>query len=82
MHHSLSSIRRYVQFFVRVVHLDQRRFSQDQIALLLQISQPLVKEYLAVYHQHDAPEYRERLAAQLQRLGRDRAAQRPKKGAQ
>ena len=81
-HHSLSSIRRYVQTFVRVVHLYQQSFSQDQIALLLQISQPLVKEYLAVYRQHDAPTYRERLAAQLQRLGGDRAAQRPKKGAQ
>jgi DNA-binding CsgD family transcriptional regulator len=82
MHHSLSSIRRYVQTFVRVVHLYHQRFSQDQIALLLQISQPLVKEYLAVYRQHDAPQYRERLAAQLQRLGRDSAAQRPQKGAQ
>jgi predicted ArsR family transcriptional regulator len=82
MHHSLSSIRRYVQTFVRVVHLYHRSFSQDQSALLLQISQPLVKEYLAVYRQHDAPEYRERLAAHLQRLGRDRTAQRSQKGAQ
>jgi DNA-binding CsgD family transcriptional regulator len=82
MHHSLSSIRRYVQTFVRVVHLSHQSFSQEQIALLLQISQPLVKEYLAVYRQHDAPAYRERLADQLQRLSRDRAAQRPQKGAQ
>jgi DNA-binding CsgD family transcriptional regulator len=82
MHHSLSSIRRYVQTFVRVVHLHHRSFSQDQIALLLQISQPLVKEYLAVYRQHDAPEYRERLAAHLQRLARDKTAQRSQKGAQ
>jgi DNA-binding CsgD family transcriptional regulator len=81
MHHSLSSIRRYVQTFVRVVHLNRRGFSQDQTALLLQISRPLVKEYLAVYRQHDAPEYRERLAAQLKRLAGDKTAPRRKKGA-
>lgn len=82
MHHSLSSIRRYVQTFVRVVHLYHQGFTQDQIALLLQISRPLVKEYLAVYRQHAAPEYQERLAAQLQRLGQAGTAQRSKKGAQ
>jgi hypothetical protein len=66
--HSLSSIRRYVQAFVRVVHLHQEGFSHDQIAQLLAISRPLVEEYLAVYGQHDSSACRERLADQLQRL--------------
>ena len=82
MHHSLSSIGRYIQTFARVVHLHHQSFSQDQIALVLQISVPLVKEYLAVYRQHAAPEYRERLTAHLLRLGRAGTAQRSQKGAQ
>jgi DNA-binding CsgD family transcriptional regulator len=81
-HHSLSSIRRYVQTFVRVVHLYHQGFSQEQIALLLQISLPLVKEYLAVNRQHTEPVYQERLTAQIQRLGRAETAQRSQKGAQ
>jgi len=43
----------------------QQGFSEDQIALLMEISRPLVKEYLAVYRQNDSPECRERLAAQV-----------------
>lgn len=80
--HSSSSIRRYIQTFVRVVHLHRQGLSESQIALLLQISQPLVKEYLAVYRQHSAPEYRERLDAQIQRLTGGGAAQPPQKGGQ
>jgi biotin operon repressor len=79
-HHSFISIRRYIQVFARVAHLHRQGFSEGQIALLLEISQPLVKEYLAIYRQHDAPACRERLEAQLQRLSRSGAAQQPQKG--
>lgn len=79
-HHSLVSIRRYVRAFARVVHLHRQGFQESQTALLLQISQSLVQDYLTVYRQYDAPAYRERLEAQLQRLIRGGAAPKPPKG--
>lgn len=81
-HHCLRSIQRYVQSFVRVVHLHHQGFPESQIALLLGMSQPLVREYLAVYHHNDATECRERLAAQIERLSRSGNARRSQKGAQ
>jgi biotin operon repressor len=77
--HSVSAIQRYVQTFVRVVGLHQQGFPDSQVALLLNVSLALVREYLAVYQQNATPECRERLAAQMERLGRAGA---PKKGAQ
>jgi biotin operon repressor len=76
-HHCLSSIRRYIQTFVRVIDLHQQDFSELQIAQLLQIGQPLVQEYLAVYHRHDQAECRNRLQEQMARLKQTVA---PKKG--
>jgi hypothetical protein len=67
-HHTASSISRYVQAFIRVVDLHLQGFAESQIALLLQMGQPLVREYLAVYNQHDAPVCRQRLEEQRQRL--------------
>ncbi len=67
-HHSPTSIQRYVQTFVRVITLHCEGFAESQIALLTSRGQPLVKEYLAIYHKHDPSACRERLAAQLQRL--------------
>jgi len=67
-HHAVSCVRRYVQTFVRVVNLQQQGFSQTEMALLLQVSQPLLTEYLAVYEQHDSPFCRQRLQEQLTRL--------------
>jgi AraC-like DNA-binding protein len=78
MRHSLSSIKRYVQFFVRVVDLHRHGFSDREIAQVLGISVYLVGEYLAIYEQHDSPEYRERLTEQIERLSK---APRAKKGA-
>jgi len=80
-HHSLSSIQRYVQTFVRVLELHRQGFAESQIALLVNKSQPLVREYLAVYAQHDTPACQERLAVQLQRLnGASENAQETQKG--
>ncbi len=79
-HHSVSCIRRYVQTFVRVVALHQQDFPESQIAHLTQCGVRLVQEYLAIYHQYDAPVYRERFAEQLVRLqGSPDAAQTQKK---
>ena len=67
-HHSISSIQRYVQTFVRVMELHRRGFAENQIALLVGNGQPLVREYLAIYRQHDTPACQERLATQLERM--------------
>ncbi len=67
-HHSTAAIKRYIQTFVRVVELHQRRFSNNQVGQLLQIGSALVAEYLAVYRENNAPDCRERLSEQLQRL--------------
>ncbi|RPI34604.1 MAG: DUF1670 domain-containing protein [Chloroflexota bacterium] len=67
--HSLTSIQRYVRTFVQVVGLSQQGFADSQIALLVPIGLPLVRDYRAIYQQHDTPACRERLAAQLERLG-------------
>ena len=77
--HSLSSIKRYVQAFVRVADLYRQGFSPDQIALLLELSTYLVREYLVIYTKHDSVECRERLTEQIKRLSK---APRAKKGAQ
>ena len=76
--HSLSSVQRYVRGFVRVVDLHGQGFSSDEIALLLDMSGPLVREYLAVYEQHDTPVYQARLKEQIDRFRRAPVA---KKGA-
>lgn len=72
--HSLASIRRYVQAFVRVVHLHEKGCSVEELALLLPLSRSLVEEYLAVYEAQDTPLARQRLADHRQRIGREPAA--------
>jgi predicted ArsR family transcriptional regulator len=79
--HSLSSIQRYIQTFVRVVHLQRQGFSANQVARLLDISLALVQEYLTVYRQNAAVECRERLEAQLQRLSQGAHEPAAQKGA-
>ena len=76
--HSLSSIQRYVQAFVRVADLLSQGFGAGEIALVLDMSAYLVSEYLTLYDQCDAPEYRARLTEQIERLSR---APRAKRGA-
>jgi len=76
--HSLSSVKRYVQSFVRVADLHRQGFSENEIALLLELSAYLVREYLAVYNEYDLVEYRERLTEQIERLSK---APKAKKGA-
>lgn len=71
--HSLASIRRYVQAFVRVVHLHEKGCTAAELVLLLPLSRSLVEEYLALYEAHDTPLARQRLADHRQRLGREPA---------
>ncbi len=67
-HHTVSSIHRYLKTFVQVVRLHQESMSTIQIALLLQIGERLVRDYLDVYEHNAEPGCRERLAEQLTRL--------------
>ena len=66
-HHSLTSIKRYVQAFLRTVHLHQQGFSTGEVSLALQISPALVTEYLAIHVENDSPFCRHRLAEELAR---------------
>ena len=78
-HHSGSSIQRYVQTFVRVMQAREQGLSEAQIGQVVQIGVGLVKEYVAVYEQHDSPACRERLAEQRCRM--ERTENQGKKGA-
>ena len=78
-HHSPASIKRYVQTFARVIELHDSDFSIEQTALVLETGVALVREYLAIYDQHAAPEQRERIKEQIARFNR---ATETKKGAQ
>jgi hypothetical protein len=69
-HHSLSSVQRYIQTFVRVIALYQQELSVGQVAHLSQCSQALVGEYLALYEQENDPVCRQRLHEQINRLQR------------
>ena len=77
-HHSVTCVKRYVQTFARVAQFHRQALSPGEISLALQISQPLVQEYLAVYQQNDTPFCRQRLDQQLARLSRTPTE--PKKG--
>lgn len=66
--HSVTSIKRYIQMFVRVVQFHRKTFSLGEISLALQIGEALVKQYLVVYQQNDTPFCRQRLTEQLERL--------------
>ena len=79
--HSLSSIQRYVQTFVRVVHLHRRGFVDQQIATLLGIGSPLVVEYLAICRENNSSACQERLERQLKRVLTSKPVPRVKRGA-
>lgn len=80
--HSLTCIRRYIQSFVRIMELHEQGFTVSQIARLVEHSEALVQEYLAVYHQHRSPACQERLAEELSRWNRVAGgASEPKRGA-
>jgi len=73
--HSLTSIKRYVQTFVRVVDLYGQGFRPGEIALVLGLGDRLVGEYIALYESHDAPEHRTRLREQIERLSKGSVSQ-------
>lgn len=52
-HHSISSIRRYCQDFVRIVRLARKAFSPVQIRQATHLSERLIGEYLTLYRACD-----------------------------
>lgn len=76
-HHSPTCVKRYIQTFTRVVQLHLKGFAAGEIALTVQIGQPLVAEYLAIYQQNDSSFCRQRLTEQIDRLnGNDTGSKR------
>lgn len=67
--HSLTSIKRYVQAFVRTVQLQQHGFPTEEISLILQVGSRLIDEYLGIHAKHDSAFCRQRLAEELTRFG-------------
>jgi len=59
--HSIDSVKNYINNFVRVMTLTREKRSVTEIAFVLQISKPLVKEYQALYEKYNTLEYRDRL---------------------
>lgn len=76
-HHSLISIRRYIQTFLRIMLLYRQGFALLEVAHLSQTSEALLQEYLAVYALHDQPSCRERLETHLARLQNGRRPDEP-----
>jgi hypothetical protein len=79
--HALSSIKRYIGTFIRVVWLHRHNYSQEQIAHLLQIGDALTAEYLALCERYDTEQYRERLESCLERICGAEARRASQKGA-
>jgi predicted ArsR family transcriptional regulator len=79
--HAVSSIKRYINTFIRVVWLQRQDYTEEQIAHLLQIGTALAAEYLTLYARYDTEQYEERLEACLTRICGAEAQPAPKKGA-
>ena len=67
-HHTSASIKRYISTFSRVVWLDRQNYLPHEIALVIQISENLVQEYLALYASFNTEAYQNRLSACLERI--------------
>lgn len=68
--HAVTSIRRYVQTFLRIVEFHQSGFTAPEIARLAPCGVALVEEYLSVYHECDDPLSRSKLTDELERFKR------------
>lgn len=79
--HAISSVKRYINTFIRVVWMHRHEYTAEQIAHLLQIGTALASEYLALYDRYDTEQYGERLESCLERVCGAEAQSTPKKGA-
>jgi len=79
--HAVSSIKRYINTFIRVVWMQRQDYTAEQMAYLLQIGTALTAEYLAVYDRNDTEPYKERLESCVERICGAEAQPASKKGA-
>lgn len=70
MKHSMSSIKRYVLTFSRVVFLTRLKQTIDVIAFLVQISKKLVKDYQELYQKYNTEEYKDKIE-EIVKIGED-----------
>ncbi len=68
--HSVVSIRRYIQTFLRIVEFHQAGFEAGEIAHLAQSGIALVEEYLTIYSECNDPVSRSKLQEELERFRR------------
>lgn len=68
VHHTPGSIRRYITTFSRVVWLHRENYLPHEIALVAQISESLVREYLELYVNFNTDAYQNRLSTCLERV--------------
>lgn len=52
-HHSLSAIESYINTFKRVVLLEHQKYSVEQSAYVLKVSQPLVRAHRQIWREHN-----------------------------
>jgi len=81
VHHTHASIKRYINTFSRVVWLHrQKKYLPHKIAMVIQISEKLVQEYLELYEDFNTDAYQERLTACLERVCEPKLDLQEKKG--
>jgi transposase len=59
--HSESSVKRYLETFIRVMLLKDKGMNISEIRMTLGVSERLVKEYLELYQKYNTPEYKKQL---------------------
>lgn len=59
--HSVESVKNYINNFIRVVTLTRQGHSATEIAFVLNLSKPLVRDYQVLYEKYQTPEYQQRL---------------------
>ena len=67
-HHSVVSVRRYIQTFVRVTQLLEKGFSSTEVSLVLQMTPSMVQQYEQLLANNKGAFEQERLQEQLHRL--------------
>jgi hypothetical protein len=59
LYHSIESIERYTQTFIRIVFLTRKGFQSDDIAFTLHISLRLANQYLDLYNKYNDKEHQQ-----------------------
>lgn len=71
-HHSETAVKRYIQDFSKIILLDQKGFSTDQIRIATGFSNRLIGEYLKLYHRFSKEPRLKAILASPKKTGRVR----------